>query len=54
MLSFFYLLEGVIDVKQGKVVAVDVSEPQLRVVRGFLGLVGPNEALRHRQHCGDG
>ena len=43
-----------INVEEGQVVAVDVSEPKLGVVGRLLGLVGPDEALRHREHGGDG
>ena len=43
-----------VDVEEREVVSVDVGEPQLGVVRRLLGLVGPHEALRHRQHRRDG
>ena len=48
------LFECVVDVEEGEVVAVDVGESQLGVVGRLLGLVGPHEALRHRQHRRDG
>ena len=54
MMTIVYLLKRVIDVEKGKVITVDVSEPQLRIVRSLLGLVGPDETLRYGQHRGDG
>ena len=43
-----------VDVEEREVVSVNVGEPQLGVVGRLLGLVGPHEALRHRQHRSDG
>lgn len=42
---FMVLLEGMVDVEQSQVVSVDVSEPHLGLVRGFLCLVGPHKTL---------
>lgn len=41
------LFEGVVDIEQGQVVAIDVSESHLCLVRLFLHLRGPHEALRN-------
>lgn len=40
------LFEGVVDVQQGQMVAVDVREPHFGVVGCFLGLIRSDETLR--------
>ncbi len=41
------LLEGVVHVEEREVVAVDVGEAHLGLIRLFLDLVGTHEALRY-------
>jgi len=41
------LFESVVDVEQGQVITIDVSEPHLGLVCLFLHFSGPHEALRN-------